>query len=471
MRRTNRTGGIISRCVLVGLVVVGGAVAANPAGPNGASANTAEAAASPVDGPASGGGLKRAGRLELPRLVSHRTELLRAGVVGVNKQNDTFFQTDISVAAIAEVGNTIYIGGKFTKVEIAATGTRHDQRFLAAFDRATGAWIDTFRPTINGNVWDLEATDDGRLIVAGQFTSVNGKPNTTGVAMLDPTTGVVDPNWRVDLTLTGSDRWPLARTLDIEDGKVYIGGNFTRITGTNGVITRAGQMARVDLVTGNVDRSFLPNFDGIVFDVDADGNRVYAVGDFLYVNERWSIGLAVLQAGNGALVSGLQPWVRTSIESTDFSYQQAVLALDDQVWQTGSQHSRQVYRRGDHELIRSWVSAPFGDGQALAVLNGVVYTGSHANGDTELYQDAVRSYRLNGATSSMPVRWMAAFSTLTPEHLRWYPDIGSANGEGSWELFVDSTGCLWSGGDFNRGSFDGNTPRYVKGFAKFCSPG
>ena len=470
MRRTNRTSGMFSRSLLVGLVVVAGIFTADPTASDGASANTVEAAASPVDGPASSGGLRRAGRLELPRLLSQRTEVLQAGVVGINRQNDTFPKTDISVAAIAEVGDIIYIGGKFTNVEIAATGKLHGQRFLAAFNRNTGAWIDTFRPALNGNVWDLKATGDGRLIVAGQFTNVNGEANTTGIAMLDATTGAVDPNWRVNLALTGSDRWPLARALDIEGGKVYIGGNFTRIAGTNGVITRAGQMARVDLASGNVDRTFLPNFDGIVFDVDADGDRVYGVGDFLYVNESWSIGLAVLQAGNGALVKGLQPWVRTSIENTNHSYQQAVLALDDQIWQAGAQHSRQVYRRGDHRLIRSWVSAPFGDGQALAVLDGVVYTGSHANGDSNLYQDAVRSDTLIGSTSSMPVRWMAAFSTVTPEHLRWYPDIGSANGEGSWELFVDSAGCLWSGGDFNRGSFDGATPRYVKGFAKFCSP-
>jgi hypothetical protein len=463
MRRTNRIGSTLWRSLLIGAVAATGIFVSGPP-----PSDVADARAPRVDGPVSDKGLEQAHRLEMPKLVSRRTEVLQAGVVGINKQNDTFFQTDISVAAIAEVGDTIYVGGKFTRVEIAATGQRKDQRFLAAFDRATGAWIHTFRPNINGNVWDLKATDDGRLIVAGQFTSVNGEPHTTGVAMLDAATGAVDPNWRVDLTLTGSDRWPLARTLDIDDGKVYIGGNFTRIAGTNGVITKAGQMARVDLDTGNVDRSFLPHFDGIVFDIDADADRVYAVGDFLYVNGVWSIGLAVLRAGNGNLVTGLKPWVRTSIESTNHSYQQAVLALDDQIWQAGAQHSRQVYRPHDYALMRSWVSAPWGDGQALATLNGIVYSGSHANETTRLYQDAYRSFPLVGATSNKPVRWMAAFSTLAPEHLAWYPDIGSKHGEGSWELFVDSTDCLWTGGDFNRGSYDGGTPRYVQGFAKFC---
>ena len=457
MRRINRPFPHLLRSALVATVAITGFAVAGPL-------------TAPVDAQADqipDDGLPAAPIAASP-LVSRRTEVLEAGVVGINKANDSFAVTDISVAAIAEIGDTMYIGGKFTQVETAADRRRDDQRFLAAFDRTTGAWIDTFRPTIDGNVWDLKATDDGRLIVAGQFTNVNGEPNTTGVAMIDPVTGAVDPTWRADLELTGSNNWALARTLDIEDGLVYIGGNFTRITGTNGVETRAGQIARVSLATGNVDRSFLPNFDGVVFDIDAAPDRVYVAGNFKYVNDTWSIGIGVLDP-RGALVPGLEPWVRTSVSNTDRSYQQAILAYQDQVWQAGSEHNRQAYRASDYGLIRSWVSHPYGDGQALAELNGIVYTGSHANGNTNLYQDAYRWPGLDGATSNKPIRWMGAFSTVDPEHLSWYPAIGSRHGEGSWELFADSTGCLWTGGDFFRGSYDGDVPRYAEGFAKFCA--
>lgn len=410
-------------------------------------------------------GLARADRSAISALVSERTEPLQAGVVGVNEENDTFPHTDISVAAITEIGDTIYVGGKFTHVEIASTRQRIGQSFLAAFDRTTGAWISTFRPTIDGNVWNLEATDDGHLIVAGQFTNVNGEPRTAGVAMLDATTGAVDPTWRVSIDRSGSENRPMVRALDIADGYVYIGGNFTRITGTDGSVTQVIQAARVRLETGDVDASFVPNFDGIVFDIDADGERVYAVGNFSTVNGQRAIGLGVLDTADGSTVPGLRPYVQTN----DFqSYQQAVLVLADQVWQAGSEHSRQAYRRSDHALLRSWVSDPFGDGQALAELDGIVYAGSHANPFSRLYQDAFRWPGLDGATGSRPVRWIEAFDAVRLEHLTWYPDIGSETGEGSWELFADSTDCLWTGGDFNRGSFDGNTPRYAQGFAKFC---
>jgi hypothetical protein len=400
-------------------------------------------------------------------LVSERTEVLAAGVVGINKANDSFPNQDIRVIAFAEIGNTIYVGGKFTQVEIAAAGARSNQPFLAAFNRTTGAWIDSFRPNVNGNVWDLKALSDGRLLVAGQFTNINGITNTTGLAMLNATTGAVDPTWRVNLTLTGSTARPIARTLDVEGDLLYIGGNFTRITGTDGVTKSVGRIGRVRLSTGRVDGTFLPNIDGVVFDIDATSDRVYVVGNFLYVNNVFSIGQVPLQPTNGQIVPGLQPWVRTSVANTNRSYQQAILAVGDEVWQVGSEHNRQAYRKSDYGLIRSWVSDPYGDGQALAHLNGVVYSGSHANG--LLYRDAVRWPELTGATSSKPVRWMDAFDTASHEQLTWYPQISSEFGEGSWSLFADSTNCLWTGGDFNAGSYDGTVPRYVGGFAKFCS--
>ena len=404
-------------------------------------------------------------------LVSTRTQPLLAGVEGMNLTNDSFPNTQIRVAAFAEIDDVVYVGGKFTSVRVAATGVQTAQPFLAAFDRDTGAWIDSFRPVVDGNVWDLKATPDGRLIVAGQFTNINGVTNTTGVAMID-TTGAVDPTWRVDLVLTGSSRRALARTLDIEGDKVYIGGNFTRITGTDGITKNAGQLARVALSSGNVDGAFLPNIDGVVFDVDATSDRVYVVGNFLNINGNFSIGMGALQPANGQLVPGLKPAVRTYTRNTRNSYQQAILSLGDEIWQTGAQHNTHVYRKSDYDLLRGFVSMPWGDGQALAHLNGIVYKGSHANGDTLEYADTVDFPGVSGWTTRKPVRWMGAWDATfggSHDHLTWYPEIGTSHGEGGWELFADSTDCLWAGGDFNRGSYDGNVARYVGGFARFCA--
>jgi len=54
---------------------------------------------------------------------------------------------------------------------------------VMAFDRNTGAWISSFDPDLDGTVWDLKVVG-GRLIVAGQFTNVNGEGLTAGLAAL-----------------------------------------------------------------------------------------------------------------------------------------------------------------------------------------------------------------------------------------------------------------------------------------------
>jgi hypothetical protein len=405
-------------------------------------------------------------------LVSTRTEPLLAGVEGMNLTNDSFPTTQIRVTSFAELNGVVYVGGKFTSVKVAATNQQTAQPYLAAFNRETGAWIDTFRPAINGNVWDVKATPDGRLLVAGQFTNVNGVANTSGVAMINATTGAVDPTWRTNLVLTGSSERALARTLDIEGDNVYVGGNFTRITGTDGVTKNAARLARVRLSTGNVDGAFLPNIDGVVFDVDATSDRVYTVGNFFYINGVWSIGEGALQPANGQLVPGLQLAVRTYTQNVYNSYQQAILSLGDEIWQTGSQHNTHVYRKSDYQLLRGFVSSPWGDGQALAHMNGIVYKGSHANGQTYEYADTINFPNLTGYTSRKPMRWLGAWDATiggTHDHLTWYPQIGVETGEGAWALFGDSADCLWAGGDFNRGSYDGSVPRYVGGFARFCA--
>ena len=125
----------------------------------------------------------------------------------------------------------------------------------------------------------------------------------------------------------------------------------------------------------------------------------------------------------------------------------------------------QAVTQDDRDRLRAQVLQYL---QALAYGNGIVYGGSHANGDTYMYADATSWPELTGWTSRTRTRWMGAWDAERHEFLDWYPEIGTENGEGAWALFVDSTKCLWAGGDFNRGSFDGSVARYVGGFAKFC---
>ena len=320
---------------------------------------TTSTSAAAVDGPIPDDGLPPV-VIDAPPVVSERTEILEAGVSGmVAGSIDTFPQIDAQVLAFAEHDGVIYVGGKFTRVDFRAGGSA-DQPYLAAFDLESGSWIDSFRPALDGAVWDLKMLPDGRLVVGGQFTNVNGAPSTEALAFIDPVSGQVTGD-QLGIRLTGSSNRSLVRTFDIEGDFLYLAGNFTRVTDTTGQERSTGQIARMRLSNGRVDGAFLPDVGGIVFDVDAHLDRVYIAGNFLYVNDVFSSGLGIVFASNGELVPDLEPWVRVD-SNVNRNYQQAVMAFDDEVWQTGSQHNRQVYRWDDYSLIRSWISDPWGDG-------------------------------------------------------------------------------------------------------------
>lgn len=415
-----------------------------------------------------------------PGGLTDRPTVLAAGVAGVLKVGDTVAQQgiDTPVQAIAQWGDRVFVGGKFSQV-VRADGSTVAQSYLAAFDRATGAYISTFTPTFDGTVWDLVVAND-RLYVGGQFTSVNGVPNIESLVALDPTTGArittFDP--RIHLT-AGNIVRSYVRALDVDGGWLYVGGNFSR--GRNGLNTEVplGRLAKVDLITGDVDTtnpainkntSFRPNMGGSVADIDAVGNLVYVVGDFTpQVGTIQRTGAAVLNATDGSLIAGTQQYV-PSTNVANMQYQQAVLAVGNEVWQAGSQHDTQVYRASDYQLLRSYITADFGgDGQTLAATGGAVYAGSHANQwifwDTAVWDNGAH----DGYSRVDQVDWIAAFDATTRDYrTSWVPDLQSAFGEGAWELFPDSTGCLWFGGDFSGGPVVNGARQFLQGFGKFC---
>jgi hypothetical protein len=396
-----------------------------------------------------------------------------SGVIGQTAPGDTDQSIDTSVQAFAEWGGVVFVGGKFTVVETRPGGPRVAQRFLAAFDRRTGAFIPSFRPVLDGAVWDLATTPDGKLIVAGQFTSVGGAAQTRSLAALDPVTGAVVPGWRANLGLTGSptNARPVARAVDVEGGWVYVAGNFTRV-GPDATATKVGRLARVSVDDGSVDRRFLPDLqDGPSWDVDATPSSVWVAGRFRGVGfqgQRFErVAVAKLHPSDGRPFP-MQPFRPTSPEiSRQFSY--SVLVTNGQVWVAGSQHTVQVYRESDFAILRTFVNVPIGDGQALTELGGVVYAGTHAGRLSRTYADVELWTLLSGATRVDESPWVNAFDIGTRTHLTgWATDVTVANTEGAWEMFVDSGGCLWAGGDFTAGSPVAGGRSYARGFVRFC---
>jgi uncharacterized delta-60 repeat protein len=160
--------------------------------------------------------------------------------------------------AVQRDGQTV-IGGDFTGVNTDPL-TR-----IARLD--TNGWTDTSFSVGTGVDGPVETVavyaagpQGGKIVIGGSFTSVNGVQRQ-GIARLE-TNGTVDVTFNPGIGADGSIR----SLAVLDDGKVVVGGDFTSING----VTRNG-IARLH-ANGSVDLSFDPGLgaDGPVWAVGLD---------------------------------------------------------------------------------------------------------------------------------------------------------------------------------------------------------
>ncbi|HZB51643.1 MAG TPA: fibrinogen-like YCDxxxxGGGW domain-containing protein [Mycobacteriales bacterium] len=381
-------------------------------------------------------------------------------------------ELNLEVEGLAQVGNTMFVGGAFEYVQrgpTPASTERVRQPYLAGFDVDTGAWRSGFRPVLTGPVWDLAASPDGKLLVGGAFSSVNGVANTTGLAKLDPATGAVDPRWRA--TISGGTR---VRAIDVQGSWLYVGGNLTRIAGgdpTAGALLgplTVGQAARVAVATGRPDSGWRPSFNGSIVELDASpqGDRAYFAGYFDTVNGVAGIrNAAILSSAAGApLVTTTTFWRPTNDRA---SYQQVIREFGNQVWVGGAEHDFQGYNRSTLALIEGFTTTQGGDYQTATSANGVIYAACHC-AENVFEHSFSWPTPTPGWTQGDAVSFVHAIDATTGKNIADFsPTLTARGGLGPWEMIPDNRGCLWFGGDLTRG-LRGTASQWLGGFGKFC---
>jgi len=398
-------------------------------------------------------------------------------VTGINVGTAVSNMNDY-VKSFAQIGNTIYMGGKFLQVQHGIGGPTYTQSYLAAFDATTGEWIPTFTPIIDAPVWKLAASPDGtKLFVGGEFTNVNGVANTTALAALDPTTGAPVPatSWSAYASRpTGSYD---IRAMSIQGPWLYLGGNFTKITGGTGTNVvgplTLSRLARVRLSDGRPDWNWEPTLDTAPMDLLAStvGDRVYLVGAFSTLN---GVTLnpnhqAVIDTTTGAAVPGLKAWQPTQPGVTEPS--NTVLENGNHVYLGGSQHYLHSYSRSDYTLERARITQNAGgDFQAMAMKDGVLYASCHCVTDWQ-FEDTLTYPQPQGYSRVDPINLIGAYDTtanleVIPEFHPTKLKLKGSGGEGPWSLFVDNSGCMWAGGDLLRPG--ATAAAYYGGYEKFC---
>ena len=294
---------------------------------------------------------------------------------------------DSEVWAIEQIGNRVYVGGRFTHVTNG--GQSYERQSIAAFNASTGVWIDTWTPDFSGAVYSLQASSDGsRLFVGGDFSEYNGI-NVKGLAALDPITGAID--WTFGARVSGGSQ-PTVKALDIEGDWLYVAGEFDALK-NSGVGPDLSNVGRVSQTTGVVDPNFTPDvIGGGVWGVDASPTttNVYLAGTFDSVGGL--IGTTGFSAVNdlGAPVpTGFQP------NTVANNYMQDVETVNGLVFVGGSQHVLTVYNEADWSVVVSHTTN--GDNHALSTFNDPDFGGSKSTRGDGLWND------INSNTSSMKV--------------------------------------------------------------------
>ena len=199
------------------------------------------------------------------------------------------------------VGNTVYVGGDFTRARPAGAAPGMNtvvRNNLLAYELTTGALL-PFAPSVNGQVKALAASPDGkRLYIGGSFTSVGGSSRARIAAFDLSLGGQLASGFGAG---TDSRVEAIAATATT----VYVGGAFNSANGQSRARLAAFRADTGALTTWN------PGADaqvrGLV--VTPDGARVVAGGAFTTLAGAAAYGMGAVDATTGAA----RPWAATNV--------------------------------------------------------------------------------------------------------------------------------------------------------------
>jgi len=383
------------------------------------------------------------------------------GVTG--NLNGSYKEGNIQVQAFEQIGSTMYVGGNFTGVQKGKNGSAITSNGLAAFDATTGVWTgQTF--DFNNQVKDLVELPSGKLLAVGDFTKVNGETHV-GTVLIDPATGQIDPSWNLQVR-NGNGGRVSVKSAKVIDGRIYLAGAFTHLSGNGVSSVYARNAGRLDL-NGTPDRSWNPEINGTVVDIDVDeaDTYLYAAGFFTRIHDRVAENAARVETSAGATLD--QSW---SFRHSYLigKYQQAVTVGNGRAYFGGSQHSLFGYNTSD--MTRTSGSITMQNGGDLQATTrsatGVIYGSCHCSDFA--FQDAYHYLALgNTWTRADEIQWVGGWDEATGRQLGWTPyRLSSQRFTGAWALEMGDDGALWAGGDFNYSYTSKTAGQWSGGFVR-----
>ncbi len=354
------------------------------------------------------------------------------------------WQTNAPVLAAVYAQDVLYVGGKFTSVRPpgAPAGTGEVARSgLAAFNASTGELL-PFNPSLapfgsaKPRVEALTlSADKATLYVGGKFGSVNGQKRTNLAAFR--VSDQILTGWRP--VLYGGVVMAVGTAAD---GTVYFGGVFGQVgnqTHNNAAaVSATGALLPWAPIADSTVRSLL---------VSPDQSKVVMGGSFTNVNGVRHRGIAAVDRASGAahVAWGAGPVLSKNLQVYQMTGDAA------QVYITGVDWPDPDPGRFEGTASLSWDTGTivwaaycYGDTKGVALINGVLYTGSHAHNCSRV-AGGFPEQRPN-----KPPRRLLAQDASNGTILPWFPNTnyGYQKGHaGPVVLATDGT-SLFVGGEF-----------------------
>lgn len=271
------------------------------------------------------------------------------------------------------VGDTVYVGGKFTTARPAGSpagsNTTPRNNFLA-YNVTTGVLLTSVNVQANAQVRVVAASPDGtRVYLGGDFTTLNGA-SYYRLAAISTATGQVITSFR---PIFDSQ----VRSLAVTNTAVYAGGTFSNVNGVS-----RSFLAELNPANGALVTAWSPTADAGVqaLAVSPDGSRVYAGGQFQHVNGESHYGLVMLNGTNATTM----PFAANSI-IRDAGVNAGITALSatsDAVYGSGYVFGSGGNFEGSFSAdavtgALNWLEDCHGDTYSVAPLNNLLYVVGH----------------------------------------------------------------------------------------------
>jgi hypothetical protein len=357
-----------------------------------------------------------------------------------------------AVYAIAQSGDTMFLGGSFHKVTNSSRTVAYTRSNFLAFSASTGA-VSSVAPAFDGAVWALLANGSS-LYVGGNFRNVNGVAHR-GLVKIDTSTGAVDSTFKPVI------KWGNVTEIRLVGGRLLIGGTFPKrlaaLDPTTGADTGYLALGITGSIASNAGSTRVYRFA-----VNPAGDRLVAIGNFTTVAGQPRRQAFMVRLGATATLS---PWHPPALDLTCKSSADIPVYLRDVDFSPDGSYfvfaaSGNVPKSEDIgtavcDAASRWETA---DETSLTKATWINYTGG----------DTLHAVAATGATVYVQghQRWMdnpfgadfagpgavsrpgiAALDTVTGKALSWNPT--KTRGVGGKDFLATSTG-LWVGSDGNR---------------------